>query len=444
MKENILVVRIGKEFLAIKAKNIKSIIEVDQRDLKINSSLSSHTLGFVKHYKNIYPLISPSILFNKKNPSLDSLFDKNRVTVVIIQIDSKAYALPVTQVITIEEAKKVEIENSEVSVFALRNGFVEELNVKIFENLKVPFLNLKSEREKLEKSQQRKKSYYLEVTIEGKKFCIDARLVRKVVELDSISGVRLSDQKWISEVYSVGGEAIKAGNLKKLLEIEEKTKEKFLVILEKNKKTFALVVDKVEDIIEITEDKKTKSFKSNDILSDFINTNNDVIPLISSSFLEEILEKESTAVHKKEEHKKESSEEENTYLIVKIGNVRIGIELKNVKKLVRSENTRVTSYRNLGGIVQVGQEIFPILNIANELDEKIRLDLKRADYLIVEKDNRNIAIPISQVEGLTKTSTSQITGSNKRNIFSKAIVDENGEALSILNTDLLLRRAYES
>ncbi len=439
MKEGILVIKVGQEFFAIRVKEVKAIIGISKENFKESSLLSSHVLGLVEYHNNVYPLIDPNVVLNSKKFDVESLLKNKKGIAVIVQRNQKAYAIPVDEIVTIEIAKRVNIEGGESSVFAVKNGFVEEFSFEKLEELEIPYLNLNDEAKEVRSS--RKKSYYIVVDVGRKKFCIDAKLVRKVVEVKFTFSTHISDKGWVNKAYSVDGKVIKGGNLKKLLGISSEDECKYLVILEREGKYFALLVDGVDDIIEISNQQVTKSFGKDSVLDKFVNVNEKVFPFISTTFLERVLDKEATHLLEKKEERRISAKG-NNYLVVRVGNVRFGVELGKVKKLVRSENVSVNSYGSLGGIIQVNKEIYPMINIAEELQSDEKVDVRRADYLLLDIGEKSVAIPISQVEGITRASAGKEVSSPKNRLFSKSVVDEKGEVLNIINTDRLVEEVY--
>ncbi|GEM_PF-2289896 len=443
MKEGVLVVKMDNEFLGIKASVVRSIVEITKENFKRTSFLSESVVGGIVHHDRFYPLVS--LKENLKRRFLESFGSERAEAVgVILQKESKACALLVDDIHTIEVAERVEMEGAEGGAYRVREGFVEELDFSLLEKKRVPFLIVKSEEEKRE-NKGKKKSYCLLVGIKGKTYGIPSSFIRKVVSLKETKGLKFTDKGWISKAFSVGDAVMKAGNLREMLKINGEDSGEFLVVLEKGAKDFALIVDDVLDIIEFSHEFKGKTglIEGRETIEGFIEYKTGIVPVVSAFFLEELIEKEGLSVEFKEEKEKKTLNLGENYLVFFVGKKRLGVSLKRVKKLVRSENAKMSLFGNYGGVIQVGKVIYPIVSVSRFVEEEI--DISRSDFLLIESGEHAVAIPISEVDGIIKARASQkVAADSEFSVFSEAVLDENEELVNVLDVDRLIEVSYGS
>jgi len=433
MRETLLVVKIGKDFLGINAKIAKAVVELSEDNFKKTSLISEHIQGAIIYHDKLYPLVDIGKVFSSKstNPKVGNI-------AIIIQEGNKACALLIDEILNIEEGEKVEIEGSKSRVFHLKSGFVEEFNFSYLEGVKIPFLKLENKTNNLRKSSN--KQLYLVIKLNEQRFGIEAKLIRKIISIENNQNIKLSSTNWISNAFSIDGKVIKTGILNKLLHIPS-NKNQYLVILEKDKKRFGVLAEDIVDMIEINSEEISQGVTRSNIINDFIQTKENIIPIISSNFLLQTIDNEATIFDNISYNTpKNRNLKEDHYLVFKINDQKLGIAVKDIKKLVRSENVKITTFGNSSGIIQVDKMLYPIYNLGKE---NIVSNHSNLDFLLIEKNEKVLAIPISQVEGIVRAINSQtIYSKDQKNKFSKAIIDEHGNVINVINTDNILEDAY--
>jgi len=431
MAEGVVVVKEADNVFGIRAKSVRTIVEVSEENFKKTAFLSRYSVGGVIYHGNLYPLISVRRLMGgEENPNVSG-----KIAVIVSEGD-RSCALLVDEVVTIEVAERVEIDKGETNVFKLKQGFAEEFNLELLQRFNVPFLRLRKSEDRRE-VRKREKRRFVVVSVDGKRFSIDASLIRKVMVASEQQEVRISGKGWINEAFSIDGRVVKTGILGRVFGFGE-AKGEYLVVLEKDRKRFALLVSDIEDIVEVSTDEITSAAGAGeDYVEGFLNLPSGIVPIVSSEFLEKSLSEFSSEVAV--ETKRGEKKKRNFYLVFFVGEGRFGVPLVEVKKLVSAESVKVYTFgaKNTAGVVQDGKDIHPI--VAFEGAE----NLTSSDYLIVGRGKRTLAVPITEVEGISEANVSKsITATGGNVPLKEAFIDSGGEVVNVIDVEKLTEGVY--
>jgi len=277
-KTNYLLFKIAQSAYAIDSSYVKEVLENDLELFTLNDE-TQHIKGAIAVRDEVIPLVK----LKESSSSND---------IVVIENSGKKMAIEVDEVYDIENFSDAKVELlaesiSAVSGFYNHNGDV----VAIID----PHFYIKETKESLNESRVEQNSGvnekldYLIFMLDGKKYAIDMKCVRQVLETDSLTKTQSSSMvlsRDIAFIATWNRHAVNILKLDSLLDLEEENNNSQTIIIESNGHLVAFMVQDIDNIVYLDrDDVSCVAGEQQSLIKGAIIYNSEVIVTLNEAFL---------------------------------------------------------------------------------------------------------------------------------------------------------------
>ena len=440
MSVQLLEFKVKDHLFAIKTDNVKLVFEVE--NIKKTVPIEDYLCGITTYANKSYLLIDFAKLIGLGKICDGSISGK---TAIVVDVFGKTYALVVDKIVRINEVRKKDYEGDIVSFYKDQNIVIEEITPE-FLNLKIkvpPLKQIISHQEEETLIQKRKKEKneqnFLIFALEDFLYGINSQFVKKVEYLDTLNETPLKEDGWIEGVVLVKETPIKVGNLKKLLNLPEEKDKENLIVIQNDKKGFGFFADEIVDIYPLEENKIHKSVDGN-ILKNFFIYQNKVVPILSESFLKEVLEKYSLDITDEDHQTDTQSLDKEAFLLIRIGSKIFAIPMEYLDEVIEYKDIHLSNYPNenplIKGIAAYRKISFFLISLEPILKEEIGEDKK---ILLLRKDDKVISLLINDIYDLIEVPKTNVFILDTDETLLGGTILNDGDVIELLNVNWLFR-----
>ncbi|HHG74961.1 MAG TPA: hypothetical protein ENK22_07940 [Persephonella sp.] len=436
MKINILEFKVKDLFCGINTKYVKYIFEIEY--VKPAPLMPPYVAGFTTYNKHIYPLICLEKVL-ELSEDCRQIVGKTAVTV---DIDGSVYSLIVDEIYKIQEIEKTGKGDDVINFYNMQDKVLEEITpLFLKKKINLPPIKQKLYAQLITEGSSEKKEdeeSFLIFNLEDKMLGINTDYVKKVEYVENLKKASTKESEWIDGVYLVRDIPVKAGNLKKLLKLEENTQPESLIIIEKENRNFGILADSITDIHTVKKSSINRGTDETVLLKDFILYKNNVVPVLSDSFLDEAVNRYALEVSSANLNQENREKAEIPILIIKIGSQRFGLKMDYVDEVVEFKEVHMSSYPTenpyVKGLIAKEKESYFLITFELALDEKIDQKAEETKIVVIKDSNLKVALLVSDVEDLLTVTEEQVGEIESEQFFIKGTVaPKDGELINLLN-----------
>jgi purine-binding chemotaxis protein CheW len=432
---NILEFTVKDLLLGLRTEYIRYIFDIEQ--VEPAPLMPDYVAGFTVHGKYIYPLICMEKILELS----DNCDNPTGKTAIAVDIEGKVYSLVVDEILKIQEIEERSSENDVVNFYNLQGRVLEEITPQFLKKkINIPPVRQKVETVFLGKESTHKEEEisYIIFGLKDRWFAVNTDFVRKVEDIETVKMTPVNEDNWIEGVFLVKGIPVKAGSMKKLLNIPDSSLGESLIILEKDKKYFGFIVDGIVDIYTLDRAGINRGSSTDSIFKDFFVYSNRVIPVVSEDFIEEVLSKHSLEVVETGEKHRKKSKNKVDILVFKIGNEKLGLKMENLDEVLELKEVHLSSYPTehefVKGIIAKGNESYYLISYETALKQKIDTESEDTKILVIADKGFKVAVLISDIQDIISVPEENIAELEDDTLFVKGtVIDKKGELLNLLN-----------
>ncbi|SNZ10129.1 purine-binding chemotaxis protein CheW [Persephonella hydrogeniphila] len=438
---NILEFTVKDLLFGLRTEYIKYIFDIEH--VKPAPLMPDYVAGFTVHGKYIYPLICMEKVLELSEECSDPVGK----TAIAVDIDGNIYSLIVDEILKIQEIEETSSENDVVNFYNLQGRVLEEITPQFLrKKIKFPPVKQHVETDFLGKKETQKKGEisFMIFQLGDKWLAVNTDFVRKVEDIETVNITPVKEKEWIEGVFLVKGVPVKAGNMKKLLDIGNSSGSN-LIILEKERKYFGLIVDEIIDIYTTEENRINRGSDTDSIFKDFFVYSNRAIPVISESFINEVLDKYSLEIEETEDEFFTKGKSKVDILVFRIGKEKLGLKMENLDEVLELKEVHFSSYPTenefVKGIIAKGNESYYLISYESALKEKIDTDSEDTKILVITDKGFKVAVLISDIEDIISVPEENIAELEDDSLFIKGtVIDKKGGLLNLLNPRWIISR----
>ncbi|WP_029520989.1 chemotaxis protein CheW [Persephonella sp. IF05-L8] len=428
MKVSVLEFTIGDSLFGIQADYIKLIFDVEI--IKDVDMVPDYVIGITRYGENVYPLICTARILEMEGDFCNQSIGK---TAIVVKTRKGLYALLVDEIIKIQEIEKTD-ENSIINFYKEQDTVLEEITPKFIEQrVNIPSFFEKKEKDFAKTLSQEERAFVLS-EIEDRIIGFDIDLVKKVEDIEELKPSKIPTENWVNRVYSLKNMIIKTGNLRKLLNINEKKGEN-LILLSKDNKILGIEVDKINDFAAVPENEISISTKE-EIFDRYFIHNGKIVSVIANKHINNWIDQYAlkSEVHHEEETKRKDTKE---ILLIKIGNKRFALKMDEIVEVLNYEDVKISTYPTknpyIKGIMAFREKTYYLISFETALNQKIDID-ENTKILIFQKDGKEGALIISEIEDILSVPEEKIIPvSSESSFIDGAFISDTGDIINFLN-----------
>ena len=428
MKVSVLEFSIGDALFGIQADYIKLIFDVEI--IKDVDMMPDYVIGITKYGENVYPLICTAKILGMDEGLCNQPIGK---TAIVVKTKKGLYALLVDEILKIQEIEKTD-ENSIINFYKEQDTVLEEITPKFIEQkVNIPSFFEKKEKEFAKTLSQEEKAFVLS-EIEDRIIGFDIDLVKKVEDIEELKPSKVPTESWVDSVYSIKNMIIKTGNLRKLLNINEKKGEN-LILLGKGNKVLGIEVDRINDFAAVSEDKISISTEE-EIFDRYFIHNGKIVSVVANKHINNWIDQYAlkSEIHHEEETKRKTTKE---ILIIRIGDKKFALKMEEIIEVLNYEDVKISTYPTknsyIKGIMAFREKTYYLISFETALNQKIDID-ENTKILLFYKDGKEGALLISEIEDILSVPEDKIIPvSSEDSFIDGALISDSGDIINFLN-----------
>ncbi|WP_457643721.1 chemotaxis protein CheW [Persephonella sp.] len=435
MKINILEFTVKDHLFGLRTEYIKNIFDIE--NVQPAPLMPDYVAGVTTHGRHVYPLICMERIL-ELDGQCKNLTGKTAITV---DVDGRNYALVVDEIHKIQEIEKTGKEDDVINFYNLKGEVLEEITPQFLKRkIRIPAFRqsetaFQEELSTIEKKEDEES--FLIFKAGDRFFGVNTDFIKKVEYIENLSKTAVNEDSWIEGVYLLRKIPVKAGNIKKLFNIENGEGE-FLIILEKDRKLFGLIADDIIDIYTVKISKINRGSYEQAVLKDFVVYDNRVVPVLSERFITETLEKYSLETAYEEEQTSTEKKNQIDILLFRIGEELLGIKMENVDEVLEYSDVHISNYpteiKAIKGLIATGKESLFLISYEEFLGQRIDTDSEDTKILIMKDDDLKIALLISDIEDILVVPEENFAEVDSEELFIRGtVMDRKGNLINVIN-----------